>query len=74
MLPVSGAEQLMARGAMCVDQPVSSASGAYSVTVSPDSEGRKRFQRPRLRASIFSSSTTGGSSWLSQARSPRNCS
>ena len=60
MLPVSGAAQLSASGAISVLQPVSSASGAYSRLVSPDSGGRNRFQRPRDLATFLSSSTTGG--------------
>ena len=63
MLPVSGAEQLSATGASCGDRPMISASGAYCRFVSPapyGSCGRKRFHRPRLRASALSSSTTGG--------------
>ena len=62
MLPVSGAAQLSASGAMWL-RPVISASGAYSRFVSPApkrSSGRNRFQRPRLRASCLSSSITGG--------------
>ena len=60
MLPVSGAAQLVASGARCRLHPVSSASGAYSSWVSPDSSGRKRFQRPSSLARCFRSSTTGG--------------
>src|SRR3954463_2094662 len=62
MFPVSGAEQLSASGAMGL-RPVISASGAYSRLVRPAphfSLGRKRFQRPRLRASCLRSSITGG--------------
>ena len=62
MLPVSGAAQLVASGASSRHQPISSAIGAYSSWVSPDSEGRKRFQRPRSLALAFSSSRTGGTS------------
>ncbi len=62
MLPVSGAWQLITSGAMSGDQPVTSATAAYSRLDSPDTAGRKRFHRPRDRASAFSSSTTGGSS------------
>ena len=65
MLPVSGAEQLITSGASSRLQPDSSAIGAYSSWVRPDSDGRKRFQRPRRRASSFSSSTTGGTEWSS---------
>ena len=60
MLPVSGAAQLIASGASSMLQPDSSAMVAYSSWVSPLSEGRKRFHRPRSRAFAFSSSTTGG--------------
>ena len=60
MLPVSGAAQLSTSGAMSLLQPVSSASGAYSRLVRPDSEGRNRFHRPCSLASFLSSSTTGG--------------
>ena len=62
MLPVSGAAQLSASGAMWL-RPVISASGAYSRFVSPApkrSSGRNRFHSPRPRASCFSSSITGG--------------
>ena len=62
MLPVSGAAQLSASGAMWL-RPVISASGAYSRFVSPApkrSSGRNRFHSPRDRASCFSSSITGG--------------
>ena len=62
MLPVSGAEQLVASGAIGL-RPMISRSGAYSRFVRPApkrSFGRNRFQRPRLRASTFSSSITGG--------------
>ena len=62
MLPVSGAAQLVASGASSRHQPMSSAIGAYSSWVSPDSEGRNRFQRPRSLALAFSSSRTGGTS------------
>ncbi len=62
MFPVSGAAQLVAVGASCGDRPMISASGAYCRLVSPapySESGRKRFHRPCLRASAFSSSTTG---------------
>ena len=62
MLPVSGAAQLKASGAIGL-RPMISASGAYSRLVRPApkrSFGRNRFQRPRLRASSFISSMTGG--------------
>ena len=62
MLPVSGAAQLVASGASSRHQPISSAIGAYSSWVSPDSDGRKRFQRPRSLALALSSSRTGGTS------------
>ena len=64
MFPVSGAEQLMASGAIHGLWPVISASGAYwrLVRPAPNSwvRGRNRFHRPRLRASVLSSSSTGG--------------
>ena len=60
MLPVSGAWQLIASGPRSLLQPESSAIGAYSSWVSPDSEGRNRFHRPRSRASRLRSSMTGG--------------
>ena len=62
MLPVSGAWQLIASGAMTGDQPVTSATAAYSRLDSPEIDGRNRFHSPRARASAFSSSTTGGRS------------
>ena len=65
MLPVSGAWQFIASGASSLLQPLSSAKGAYSSWVSPDSEGRNRFHSPRSRALVFSSSTTGGTVWSS---------
>ena len=46
MLPVSGAWQLIASGPRSLLQPESSAIGAYSSWVSPDSAGRNRFHRP----------------------------
>src|SRR3954451_7150779 len=64
MLPVSGAEQLIASGAIHTLRPVISASGAYCTLVSPAPyscvRGRNRFHRPRRRASTLSSSRTGG--------------
>ncbi len=63
MLPVSGAAQLSATGAIFGDRPMISASGAYCRFVSPapyGSCGRNRFHSPRLRASALSSCTTGG--------------
>ena len=64
MLPVSGAEQLSASGAIHGLRPVISASGAYCRFVSPAPcswiGGRNRFHRPRSRASALSSSMTGG--------------
>ena len=62
MLPVSGAEQFAASDAMPL-RPMISASGAYSAFFSPGPQslcGWKRFQRPRLFASAFSSSMIGG--------------
>ena len=73
MLPVFGASQLIASGAMCEDQPVISATAAYSTLVRPDTSGRNRFHSPRERASTFSSSTTGGRVWSSRPFS-RRCS
>ena len=64
MLPVSGAEQLIASGAIHGFRPVISASGAYCMFVSPAPyswvAGRNRFHNPRRRASALSSSMTGG--------------
>ena len=64
MLPVSGAEQLIASGAIHGLRPVISASGAYWRLVSPAPyswvRGRNRFHSPRRRASALSSSMTGG--------------
>jgi hypothetical protein len=64
MLPVSGAEQLIASGAIHGLRPVISANGAYCRLVRPAPcscvRGRKRFQSPRRRASALSSSMTGG--------------
>src|SRR5665647_3895066 len=61
MFPVSGAEQFSAAGARWALRPVISASGAYCRFVSPApcSPGRKRFHRPRARASALSSWSTG---------------
>ncbi len=62
MLPVSGAEQLNASGAIG-ERPMISQSGAYSRLVRPaprSLSGRKRFQRPRSRAVALSSSMIGG--------------
>ena len=71
MLPVFGASQLIASGAMCEDQPVTSASAAYSTLVRPETSGRNRFHSPRARAETLSSSTTGGSVWSSTPFSRR---
>ena len=65
MLPVSGAAQLIASGAISRLQPDSSAIGAYSSWVRPDTSGRNRFHSSRRRASALSSSTTGGTEWSS---------
>ena len=77
MLPVSGAAQFRASGASAPLHPVISASGAYWRLVScgsGSSEGsslrtawaalpvRKRFHRPRLRASALRSAVTGARS------------
>src|SRR6266403_5439526 len=62
MLPVSGAEQLKASGAMG-ERPMISQSGAYSRLVRPaprSLSGRNRFQRPRSRALALSSTMMGG--------------
>src|SRR5665647_3247453 len=61
MFPVSGAEQFSVAGARWALRPVISASGAYCRFVSPApcSPGRKRFHRPRARASALSSWSTG---------------
>ena len=74
MLPVSGAPQLIASGAMTGDQPVISATDAYSRLDSPPSSWWKRFHSPRLRASAFSSSSTGGVPWSSWPRAARHSS
>ncbi len=63
MLPVSGAAQLVTSGAISRLQPVSSASGAYSRFVSPDTAGRNRFHSPRSLARTLRSSMTGGTVW-----------
>ncbi|CKR17830.1 Uncharacterised protein [Mycobacterium tuberculosis] len=63
MLPVSGAAQLSASGAISMLHPVISASGAYSRLVNPDSADRNRFHRPRSLALVFSSSMIGGAVW-----------
>ncbi len=71
MLPVSGAEQLHASGAMC-ERPMISASGAYSRLVSPapsSDSGSQRFHRPAALALAFSSSMTRvGTQALPRAR------
>jgi hypothetical protein len=59
-LPVSGAWQLIASGAITGDHPEISATLAYSRLDSPDSSWWKRFHRPRLRAEALRSSRTGG--------------
>ena len=74
MLPVSGAPQLIASGAITGDQPVISAMEAYSRLDSPASSWWNRFHRPRLRASAFSSSRTGGVPWSSWPRAARHSS
>ena len=51
MFPVSGAAQLIASGARSRLHPDSSAIGAYSSWVRPDSAGRNRFHSSRRRAS-----------------------
>ncbi len=76
MLPVSGAEQFSAAGARWPLRPVSSASGAYCrlVRPAPCFPGRKRFHRPRARASARSSSRTGTSLHAHRFSSPASCS
>lgn len=59
MLPVSGAAQLNASGAM-MDLPVISHSKAYSICERPETDGKNRFQRPIALAFAFSSSMIGG--------------
>ena len=63
-MPVSGAEQLSASGAIHGLRPVISASGAYCRLVSPAPwecvAGRNRFHKPCARASALSSPMTGG--------------
>ncbi|KGC53699.1 hypothetical protein DM75_1832 [Burkholderia mallei] len=77
MLPVSGALQLNASGAMN-ECPISSASGAYSAFDSPappcSASGRNRFQRPAARAFAFSVSITSGCRQRRQSASPVSCS
>ena len=60
MLPVSGACELIASGAMTGDQPEISDTAANSRLEMPDHSGRKRFHRPRRRASALRSSMIGG--------------
>ena len=60
MFPVSGACELIASGAMTGDQPVISETAANSRLEIPDHSGRKRFHRPRRRASALRSSMIGG--------------
>mmetsp|Transcript_35749 Transcript_35749/g.78549 ORF Transcript_35749/g.78549 Transcript_35749/m.78549 type:complete len:204 (+) Transcript_35749:813-1424(+) len=59
MLPVSGALQLNTSGARS-DLPISSANGAYSLFVSPETSGRKRFHSPCALASALRASISGG--------------
>ena len=75
MLPVSGAAQLNAAGARWL-RPVISASGAYwrLVSPAPPSPGRKRFHRPRLRASARISPRTGTESQAQRSGSAASCS
>ncbi len=76
MLPVSGAAQFVTVGASCGERPMISASGAYCRLVSPapySESGRKRFHRPCLRASAFSSSTTGTVSHGESSRARCSC-
>ncbi len=70
MLPVSGAEQFIAREAIPGERPMISASGAYCRLVRPAPFslcGRKRFHRPRARASRWRSARIGGSLHSSSA-------
>ena len=62
MLPVSGAAQLSAAGAIDGLRPVISASGAYwrLVRPAPCSPGRNRFHSPASRAWACSRAITGG--------------
>ena len=64
MLPVSGAAQLIASGAISGDHPVISAKVAYSVTVKPWWGswlcGKNKFHKPWALAFAFNSSTIGG--------------
>lgn len=53
MLPVSGAWQLMASGAITGDHPEISATAAYSRLDSPDVAGRKRFHSPSSTSLTF---------------------
>ena len=58
MLPVSGAAQLNAMGAIAGERPISSQRTPYSQFVRPGpnrSSGRKRFQRPSALARSRSS-------------------
>src|SRR5690242_20727906 len=62
MLPVSGAEQLQASGAIN-DRPMISHNGAYSRFVRPrpySLSGKNRFHKPVARAFAFNSSMIGG--------------
>mmetsp|Transcript_102204 Transcript_102204/g.264297 ORF Transcript_102204/g.264297 Transcript_102204/m.264297 type:complete len:307 (-) Transcript_102204:120-1040(-) len=76
MLPVSGAEQFMARLATPF-MPRISAIGEYSRTVSLETSGRKRFMMPRAFASARSWLSTGGSGhlvgWSTVFMSSRRC-
>ena len=71
MLPVSGAAQLVATGAMCRLRPSTSHSGAYwrLVRPAPSSPGRKRFHSPWLRAASLAGSMIGGGAHTSGAAS-----
>ena len=50
MLPVSGAWQLIASGAMSGDQPVTSATAAYSRLDSPEIDGQEQVPQPAAPA------------------------
>ena len=53
MLPVSGAAQLSTSGAISMLQPDSSASGAYSRLVSPETRGQEQVPQPALLGQLL---------------------
>ena len=74
MLPVSGALQLNASGAMN-EWPMISASGAYSTLLSPapySASGRNRFHKPASRARAFNASMIEGCFHVRQSLPPFN--